>query len=169
MSFAHLTLATRDVIASRDFFAGTLGWDPIERPGNIDIEAAWLRIAPGQELHLLRVPDFEPSGFEREFGRHFAVEYPADGFAGLKERLAKHGAELIDPSAKPRSSGSFSAIPTATSSRWLTLTMLPKFNPHRRCRFTNIPAGSAEKRVSTWFVPAAKPGCRVVRTVARAG
>ena len=65
--------------------------------GNIDIEAAWLRIAPGQELHLLRVPDFEPSGFEREFGRHFAVEYPADGFAGLKERLAKRGAELIDP------------------------------------------------------------------------
>ena len=89
MSFAHLTLATRDVIASRDFFAGTLGWEPIERPGNIDVEAAWLRIAPGQELHLLRVPDFEPSGFEREFGRHFAVEYPADGFAGLKERLAK--------------------------------------------------------------------------------
>ena len=97
MSFAHLTLATRDVIASRDFFAGTLGWEPIERPGNIDVEAAWLRIAPGQELHLLRVPDFEPSGFEREFGRHFAVEYPADGFAGLKERLAKRGAELIDP------------------------------------------------------------------------
>jgi len=97
MSFAHLTLATRDVIASRDFFAGTLGWEPIERPGNIDVEAAWLRIVPGQELHLLRVPDFEPSGFEREFGRHFAVEYPADGFAGLKERLAKHGAELIDP------------------------------------------------------------------------
>jgi catechol 2,3-dioxygenase-like lactoylglutathione lyase family enzyme len=97
MSFAHLTLATRDVIASRDFFAVTLGWEPIERPGNIDVEAAWLRIAPGQELHLLRVPDFEPSGFERGFGRHFAVEYPADGFAGLKERLAKHGAELIDP------------------------------------------------------------------------
>ena len=97
MSFAHLTLATRDVIASRDFFAVTLGWEPIERPGNIDVEAAWLRIAPGQELHLLRVPDFEPSGFEREFGRHFAVEYPAVGFAGLKERLAKRGAELIDP------------------------------------------------------------------------
>ena len=46
MSFAHLTLATRDVIASRDFFAVTLGWEPIERPGNIDVEAAWLRIAP---------------------------------------------------------------------------------------------------------------------------
>ena len=97
MSFAHLTLATRDVIATRDFFAGTLGWEPIERPGNIDIEGAWLRIAPGQELHLLRVLDFAPSEFEREFGRHVAVEYPADGFAELKERLAKRGTELIDP------------------------------------------------------------------------
>ena len=97
MSFAHLTLATRDVIASRDFFAWTLGWEPVERPGNIDFKAAWLRIAPGQELHLLYVPDFSPSDFEREFGRHLAVEYPADGFAGLKERLAKRGAELIEP------------------------------------------------------------------------
>ena len=97
MSFVHLTLATRDVIATRDFFAGTLGWEPIERPGNIDIEGAWLRIAPRQELHLLRVLDFAPSEFEREFGRHVAVEYPADGFAELKERLAKRGTELIDP------------------------------------------------------------------------
>ena len=97
MSFAHLTLATRDVIASRDFFAVTLGWEPIERPGNIDVEAAWLRIAPQQELHLLRVPDFEPSCFEREFGRHFAVEYPANEFDELKDRLVKGGAEMIDP------------------------------------------------------------------------
>ena len=97
MSFAHLTLATRDVIASCDFFAWTLGWEPVERPGNIGFKAAWLRMAPGQELHLLYVPDFAPSDFEREFGRYLAVEYPADGFAGLKERLSKRGAELIDP------------------------------------------------------------------------
>ena len=97
MSFAHLTLATRDVIASCDFFAWTLGWEPVERPGNIGFKAAWLRMALGQELHLLYVPDFAPSDFEREFGRYLAVEYPADGFAGLKERLAKRGAELIDP------------------------------------------------------------------------
>ena len=97
MSFAHLTLATCDVIASCDFFAWTLGWEPVERPGNIGFKAAWLRMAPGLEMHLLYVPDFAPSDFEREFGRHLAVEYPADGFAGLKERLAKRGAELIDP------------------------------------------------------------------------
>jgi catechol 2,3-dioxygenase-like lactoylglutathione lyase family enzyme len=97
MSIAHLTLATRDVVATRDFFAETLGWKPIARPGNVEIDAAWLRVAPGQELHLLRVPDFEASEFEREFGRHVAVEYPVDGFASLKERLTERGAELIDP------------------------------------------------------------------------
>ncbi len=97
MSIAHFTLATRDVIATRDFFAETLGWEPITRPDNVEVDAAWLRITPRQELHLLRVPDFEPSDFEREFGRHFAVEYPVDGFPSLKERLTERGAELIDP------------------------------------------------------------------------
>ena len=48
MSIAHFTLATRDVIATRDFFAETLGWEPITRPDNVEVDAAWLRIAPGQ-------------------------------------------------------------------------------------------------------------------------
>ena len=87
MSIAHFTLATRDVIATRDFFSETLGWNPIDRPGNVDIDGAWLRIAPGQELHLLYVSDYEPSNFEKEFGRHFAVEYPLVGFSELKLSL----------------------------------------------------------------------------------
>ena len=97
MSIAHFTLATRDVIATRDFFSETLRWKPIERPGNVDIYGAWLRIAPGQELHLLHVSDYEPSDFEKEFGRHFAVEYPLAGFSDLKKRLVNWGAELIAP------------------------------------------------------------------------
>ena len=48
MSIAHFTLATRDVIATRDFFAETLGWEPIARPDNVEVDAAWLRIAPGR-------------------------------------------------------------------------------------------------------------------------
>ena len=97
MSIAHVTFATRDVIATRDFFAQTLGWEPIDRPGNIEAAGAWLRIAPGQELHLLHVANFEPSSYEREFGRHVAVEYPRAEFAALQERLAEHGAEIIQP------------------------------------------------------------------------
>jgi catechol 2,3-dioxygenase-like lactoylglutathione lyase family enzyme len=94
---AHVTLATADVVRTRDFFARTLGWLPIKRPGNIAVKSAWLAIAPGQELHLLHVHDFEPSPFEREFGRHIAIEYPLEGFEALKRRLTEQGAELIAP------------------------------------------------------------------------
>lgn len=97
MGIAHCTIATREVQRSRDFFTDTLNWKDIDRPGNIESEAAWLQIAPDQELHILHVPDFEPSPFEREFGRHIAIEYPANGFPDLKDRLLKHGAKIIDP------------------------------------------------------------------------
>jgi catechol 2,3-dioxygenase-like lactoylglutathione lyase family enzyme len=95
VAILHCTLATRDVRRTSEFFAATLGWRPIERPNNIPFPAAWLEVAPGQELHLVEVPDFEPSPFEREYGRHVAVSYPRTGFAALKERLARHGAEVI--------------------------------------------------------------------------
>ncbi len=97
MSIAHVTLATRDVTATAEFFSGVLGWAAIERPDNIGQHAAWLRIGDGQELHLLEVPEFEPSEFEREFGRHVALSYPLSEFAELKRRLVEWGAELIQP------------------------------------------------------------------------
>ena len=97
MPIAHITLATRDVKASASFFQAVLGWAPTHRPGNIGREAAWLSMAPGQELHLVHVPDFEPSRFEKEFGRHIAVEFPLAEFAALQERLHAHGAETIPP------------------------------------------------------------------------
>jgi catechol 2,3-dioxygenase-like lactoylglutathione lyase family enzyme len=97
MAILHCTLATRDVRRSAAFFAETLGWRPIERPGNVPSAASWLEIGDGQELHLLEVLDFEPSAFEAEFGRHIAVSYPLDGFDDLKARLRSHGAELIEP------------------------------------------------------------------------
>jgi catechol 2,3-dioxygenase-like lactoylglutathione lyase family enzyme len=97
MPIAHLTLASRDVDAARRFFAETLEWMPIEKPSNIAIKAAWLDIGQGQELHLLEVESFEPSDFEREYGRHIAVSFPLELFASLKERLRRAGAELIVP------------------------------------------------------------------------
>ena len=97
MPLAHLTLATRDVRRAEAFFARALGWRPLARPGNIGRPAAWLAIAPGQELHLVEVADFEPSPFEAEFGRHVAVAFPRAEFGGLKRRLTDHGAELIEP------------------------------------------------------------------------
>lgn len=97
MSILHFTLATRDVVATARFFTETLGWQPVDRPNNIPMQAAWLAIAPGQELHLLFVEQFIPSPFEAEFGRHFAVGFPSDQFPALKQRLRDHRAELIEP------------------------------------------------------------------------
>lgn len=97
MSILHITLATKDVKQTAAFFRATLGFEPIDRPGNIAFPAAWLRMGGGQEVHLVEIPDFQPSAFEREFGRHVAVAYPASGFAALKQRLAANGAELIEP------------------------------------------------------------------------
>ena len=97
MGLAHITLATRDVRRSTDFFEHALGWQPAARPGNITARSAWLDIAPGIELHLIDDPEFEPSRFEKEFGRHIAVTRALTEFPQLKQRLQAHGATLIEP------------------------------------------------------------------------
>jgi len=97
MAFAHFTLATRDVRRTSQFFEAVLGWRPIRRPSNIPMNAAWLEIAPGQELHLVEATDFQPSPFDREYGRHIALAFSRAEFPALKQRLVQHGAELIAP------------------------------------------------------------------------
>ena len=97
MALAHITLATRDVSRSLAFFRDALGWRPVSRPGNIEVTAAWLEIAPGVELHLIEDDAFEPSPFEKEFGRHIAVSFPVAEFPRLRERLQARGAALIEP------------------------------------------------------------------------
>ena len=97
MGLAHITLATRDVRRSADFFRDVLGWQPAARPGNITVNAAWLEITPGMELHLIEDPEFEPSRFEKEFGRHIAITFALAEFPVLKDRLQARGATLIEP------------------------------------------------------------------------
>jgi catechol 2,3-dioxygenase-like lactoylglutathione lyase family enzyme len=97
MTFAHLTLATRDVPATREFFERVLGWTALHQPGNIDTAAAWLEIAPGQQVHLLRVEAFEASPFEQEYGRHLAMLRPRVEFDEIQEKLQQEGVEIIPP------------------------------------------------------------------------
>jgi catechol 2,3-dioxygenase-like lactoylglutathione lyase family enzyme len=97
MALAHVTLATRDVTRSANFFREVMGWTAIGRPGNNAVMTVWLQIAPGQELHLVEVPEFQPSTFEQEYGRHIAVSVPRSSFPALKERLFAHGVEVTEP------------------------------------------------------------------------
>jgi catechol 2,3-dioxygenase-like lactoylglutathione lyase family enzyme len=97
VALAHVTLATRELARSTAFFHEVMGWTPIGRPRNNALPAAWLQIAPGQELHLVEVLEFQPSPFEQEYGRHIAVSLPHSAFPTLKQRLIAHGAEVIEP------------------------------------------------------------------------
>jgi catechol 2,3-dioxygenase-like lactoylglutathione lyase family enzyme len=97
LALVHVTLATRDLARSAAFFHEVMGWTPIGWPANNEVPGAWLQIAPGQELHLVEVPGFEPSAYEQEYGRHIAVSAPWADFKTLKERLVAHGAELVEP------------------------------------------------------------------------
>ena len=96
MPLAHVTLAVRDVKNTSLFFETVFGWRAIHRPDNIAGTAGWLDIGSGNQIHLLQFPDFEPSAFEAEYGRHIAVFFPGAGFAELKHRLADAGAEIIE-------------------------------------------------------------------------
>ncbi len=94
--FAHLTLPTRYVERTAAFFERTLGYPRGEIPGNSPVEALWLDIGRGQEMHVFYVEGFEVSPFESEFGRHVALFHPLSDFPALKERLLAEGAELVD-------------------------------------------------------------------------
>ena len=83
MAVCHITLATSDIDRTRNFFETALGWRSMNRPSNIPMRAAWLVAGPGMELHLIEVPDFRPSPFEREYGRHIAVAVPHAEFPAL--------------------------------------------------------------------------------------
>ena len=97
MSLAHLTLPTRDVNATATFFERTLGYARNPVPGNSPVEALWLDITRGQEIHVFHVEGFEAGRFEGEFGRHVAVFHPLADFPALRERLTREGAVLIEP------------------------------------------------------------------------
>lgn len=96
MRFAHLTLPTQDVERTSAFFEKTLGYARRPVPGNTPVQALWLDLEMGQEMHVFYVAGFEVSPFESEFGRHVALLHPLADFPALKQRLLAEGAELVD-------------------------------------------------------------------------
>jgi len=97
LSLAHLTLPTQHVEKTAAFLETTLGFprDPI--PDNSPVDAVWLNIGGGQQMHVFFVEGFELSTHEGEFGRHVALFYRRERMAGLKEQLRSLGAETFEP------------------------------------------------------------------------
>jgi len=95
--FAHLTLPTQRVEETTRFIEHVLGYRRKPVPDNSPVDARWLDIGHGQELHVFYVEEFEISPFEAEFGRHVALFHPLDDFAALRRRVVDAGGELVDP------------------------------------------------------------------------
>ncbi|MFT4550097.1 MAG: catechol 2,3-dioxygenase-like lactoylglutathione lyase family enzyme [Verrucomicrobiales bacterium] len=95
MPLAHLTLATRDVPATAEFFRSVFGWENTPKANNSAIDVEWLDIGNGQQLHVIGVPEFEISPFEREYGRHVAFFASALELTAVKSRLEERGIELV--------------------------------------------------------------------------
>jgi hypothetical protein len=96
MSFSHLTLPTREVLRTASFLQETFGYTRNAVPGNTPMQAAWLDIGRGQEIHVIHLEDFAVSPFEGEFGRHIAVFFPLRDFEALKQRLTDRGAVFLE-------------------------------------------------------------------------
>jgi len=97
MSFAHLTLPTREVEKTAAFFERTLEYRRLAVPANSPVELVWLDLGRGQQMHVFFVEGFTVSPFENEFGRHVALYYPLGKFDSLKRRLESEGAEVFPP------------------------------------------------------------------------
>jgi len=95
--FAHLTLPTQRVEETTRFIEATLGYRRKTVPANSPVDARWLDIGHGQELHVFYVEGFEVSPFEAEFGRHVALFHPIDDFPALRRRIVDAGGELVEP------------------------------------------------------------------------
>lgn len=95
--FAHLTLPTQHVEETTHFLEHTLGCRRKRVPDNSPVEAHWLDIGHGQELHVFYVEGFELSPFESEFGRHVALFHPVDDFPAVRRRIVEAGGELVEP------------------------------------------------------------------------
>lgn len=96
MSFAHLTLPTRYVEQTASLLERALGYRRNPVAANSPVEAVWLDLGRGQEMHVLFVEGFDASPFEGEFGRHVALFHPLADFPAVKERLLAEGAAILD-------------------------------------------------------------------------
>ena len=94
--FAHLTLPTQHVEETTRFLETTLGYSRKPVPDNSPVDARWLDIGHGQELHVFFVEGFVVSPYEAEFGRHVALFHPVDDFAAVRQRIISAGGTLVD-------------------------------------------------------------------------
>ena len=88
----HATFLCADLARSRAFYEGVLGLQPDPRRPDLGFDGVWYNIAPGQQIHLMRLPDPE-AGLQRPLhgGHDRHVALAVSDVAKLAERLGRAG------------------------------------------------------------------------------
>ncbi|WP_019583902.1 VOC family protein [Thioalkalivibrio sp. ALE16] len=104
----HASLVIADIQAAREFYGHHLGLAPLERP-ELGFPGLWYDLGNGQALHLLRVPNPDPTeravrcGQDRHLALRvdeletFAARLEAAGFAVERSRSGRPAAFVRDP------------------------------------------------------------------------
>lgn len=90
----HATFLTSDLARSRGFYEGVLGLRPDAGRPQMSFDGVWYDVAPGQQIHLMLLPDPEalkPQQHTQHGGRDRHVALLVADMAQLMERLEAAG------------------------------------------------------------------------------
>lgn len=83
----HVSLIVADTARAAAFYEGVLGLLPINRP-DLGFPGSWFALGEGQQLHLLALPNPDPStGRPEHGGRDRHVALLVDDLVGMIARL----------------------------------------------------------------------------------
>ena len=88
----HATFLCADLARSRAFYEGVLGLKPDPGRPEMSFDGVWYGAGPGQQIHLMRLPDPE-AGLQRPAhgGRDRHVALAISDVAALAEKLDQAG------------------------------------------------------------------------------
>ena len=84
----HVTIVTKDLQASRDFYIGLLGLEEAAWRPNFDFDGAWFKLGLNAIVHLV-VADREAGGGNTQPFDHFALK--AENVAATRAALSAAG------------------------------------------------------------------------------
>lgn len=87
----HASFVVANTEASLAFYAGVLGLEQMERP-DLGFAGAWLRLGEQQQLHLLELPNMDPTtGRPAHGGRDRHVALSTSNVDIIRDTLDKKG------------------------------------------------------------------------------
>jgi len=88
----EITLEQNNLAAAEEFYAGVLGFPVVERWAD---ETVWVMAGDRTRIGLWR-PQIGLGGGRGGVHVHYAMGLPADSYAGVVERIRKHGYTVLD-------------------------------------------------------------------------